>query len=194
MFKCIFLFVLLPISLFSQKLIKDIDFDTIKDTIYVDNEKSTIVCILSSKNNKKIESLPIGLLNERSGIVDAKNGFKFNNDWMRAGYSNQFRYDKRTKKIRLIGMSRYEFGNAANDGSGESSVNLLTGNYIGNWNHYDLNKDKLVKLPSIKTKMHFNKVYLESFDDGVYFGYSEKCSKLYYKTKENYKAKENNHD
>ncbi len=186
MLKSFLLFFILPFSLFSQKLIKDIDFDGIKDTIYVDNEKSTIVCILSSKNNKKIESLPIEMLSERSGIVDAKNGFKFNNDWMRGGHSNQFRYDKRTKKIRLIGMSRYEFGNAANEGSGESSVNLLTGDYIGNWNTYDEEKSKLMKLPSIKIKIYFEKIYLEAFNDGVYFGYSEKCSKLYYKARKKY--------
>lgn len=30
-------------------------------------------------------------------------------------------------------MSRYEFGSASNDGSGSSSINLLTGNYIAKY-------------------------------------------------------------
>ncbi len=78
-------------------------------------------------------------------------------------------------------MSRYEFGNAANDGSGKSSVNLLTGDYIGNWNYYDETKNKLVKIPTIKTKMYFPKIYLEEFNDET--NYPEKCATLYYKYK-----------
>lgn len=54
-------------------------------------------------------------------------------------------------------MSRYEFGNATNEGSGESSVNLLTEDYIGNWNYFDHlannEEGELAKIPTIKTKM-----------------------------------------
>ena len=85
-------------------------------------------------------------------------------------------------------MSRYEFGNAVNDGSGESSVNLLTGDYIGNWNYYDhlANNEagELVKIPTIKTKMKFKVIHLEDFGEDVYFDYGERCAALYYKQKE----------
>lgn len=81
-------------------------------------------------------------------------------------------------------MSRFEFGPANNDGSGESSVNLLTNQYIGKWSYYDLNKDYLVKMPEIRAKMIFPKIYLEDFSSDIYFDYSEKCSELYYKKKQ----------
>ena len=80
-------------------------------------------------------------------------------------------------------MSRYEFGNAANDGSGESSVNLLTGDYIGNWNYSDQETDILIKIPTIKTKMKFKNINLEDFAEETYFNYAEKCAELYHKHK-----------
>ncbi|MDR6969624.1 hypothetical protein J2X31_003657 [Flavobacterium arsenatis] len=176
-----------------EKLIKDIDFDGVKDTVYLDLEKAVIVCKLSTQNFKKTESKPIEILNAMSGIVDAKNGFVFFNDWMRAGYKNQFRYNKKLKKIQLIGMSRYEFGTATGNGSGESSVNLLTHDYIGNWNYYDNfannEKGELVKIPTIKTKMKFQPITLETFGEDIYFEFSERCSKLYYSHKEKMKSK-----
>ncbi|TPN86797.1 hypothetical protein [Aquimarina algicola] len=176
-----------------HKLEKDIDFDGIIDTVFVDHDNATIVCVLSSEKFKKIVSKPIEILNLESAIKDARDGFYFENHWMRAGYSNQFRYDKRLKKIRLIGMSRYEFGNAANDGSGESSVNLLTGDYLGDWNYFDLESNnsegELIKIPTIKTKMYFDKIYLDNFEEAVYFNYAERCSELYYEHRDKMKNK-----
>ncbi|MBA5791165.1 hypothetical protein H1R17_00520 [Flavobacterium sp. xlx-214] len=177
-------------------LIKDIDADGVQDSVYVNPENATIVCKLSTKKFKEIASKPIEILNFPSGVVETKNGFEFFNDWMRAGYKNQFRYNKKTKQIQLIGMSRYEFGNAANDGSGESSVNLLTGDYIGNWNFYDdlANNEggELVKIPTIKTKMYFKTINLEDFSEDVYFNYADRCSKLYYAKKQKMKTKVGN--
>jgi len=163
-----------------NKLVKDLDNDDKNDTIFIDVKKSTIVCKLSTSNYESVTSKPIEILNEPSGVIETKNGFAFLNDWMRAGYKNQFRYNSKTKKIQLIGMSRYEFGNATNDGSGESSVNLLTGDYIGNWNYYDMEKDSLIKIPTIRTKMKFKTINLEDFSDETYFNYAERCAKLYH--------------
>ncbi|NQX38304.1 hypothetical protein SAMN05421820_101319 [Pedobacter steynii] len=184
----IFLFTQLVV--FGQnKLLKDLDNDRIIDTVYVDSTKYTIVCKLSTKNYNAISSKPIEILNFMSGVIETKNGFEFFNDWMRAGYKNQFRYNTKTKKIQLIGMSRYEFGNAVNDGSGESSVNLLTGDYIGNWNYYEMDKDELIKIPTIKTKMKFSLINLEDFGEEIYFGYSKSCAELFYKHKKIKKTK-----
>ena len=167
------------------KLLKDLDNDGIRDTVYLSVEDSTIVCRLSTQNFAKIASKPIEILNTQSGVSETQNGFQFFNDWMRAGYKNQFRYNPKTKKMQLIGMSRYEFGNAANDGSGESSVNLLTGDYIGNWNYsaWEDEDIKLVKIPTIKTKMYFKTINLEDFSQDTYFDYSKKDADLYHKHK-----------
>jgi len=196
--KILLIFVIISFTTqasFAQKLIKDIDFDGKNDTVYVDNTEFRIICRLSTQNFKKIKSKQIEILNEMSGIVDAKNGFTFFNDWMRAGYKNQFRYNKKTKKVQLIGMSRYEFGNVVGNGSGESSLNLLTGDYIGNWNYFDdlanNEEGELVKMPTIKTKMKFKEINLEDFEENTYFDFADRCSELYYQQKEKMQKKRN---
>ncbi|RZL23834.1 MAG: hypothetical protein EOO96_23395 [Pedobacter sp.] len=169
---------------FSQKkLVKDIDFDGKKDTVYTDLKTAEIVRRLSTQNFKKISTKVFEVSNDNAHVESTKNGFEYRCNWMRTGYANQFRYNKTLKKVQLIGMSRYAFGNAANDGSGKSSVNLLTGDYIGDWNYFDENKRKLIKIPTIKTKMAFPKVFLENFSEETYFSFADKCSKLYEKGK-----------
>lgn len=176
------LFVIISQASFSQ-VIKDLDRDGIKDSISYNQDQGVIICKLSTNKFKPIYSQP-NLSGEMStGIKETKSGFEFYVNHMRAGYANQFRYEKKDKKIRLIGMSRYEFGPATNDGSGESSVNLLTNNYIGEWNHFDLKKDVLIKMPTITSKMYFPKIYLEYYDGKHQFEYQEKCSALYYEQK-----------
>ncbi len=160
---------------------KDIDFDGKKDKVFIDKKTSTLVCLLSSKKFARYESQLLDVPLDGISIKTAKNGFYLDVGFMRAGYSNQFRYDKKRKKLRLIGMSRYELGNAANDGSGESSVNLLTGGYVGNWHYYDHKREKLIKMPTIKTKMKFNKIYLEDFNDDTYFNFADRDATLYEK-------------
>jgi len=170
-----------------QKLVKDIDFDGVQDTVYLDAETSEIVCRLSGTKFKKISSKGIDESADFVHIGATKNGFECRINWMRAGYANQFRYNKALKKVQLIGMSRYEFGNAANDGSGESSVNLLTGDYIGDWNYFDdlANKGngELIKIPQIKTKLLFKQTFLEDFSVANYELYADSCSKLYEQAK-----------
>lgn len=167
-----------------DKLVKDLDHDGIQDSVYVDAARSVILCQLSTQKFHPIASKMLEIMNETSGVRATKNGFEYYNAWMRAGFHNQFRFDPKTKKIQLIGMSRYEFGNASHDGSGESSVNLLTGKYIGNWNYFDMKKQELVSLPAITAKMSFKPVYLEAFGDDIYFDYGEKCAGLFNAYKE----------
>lgn len=183
----IILFILLIKNLFTAqtKIIQDIDADGIKDTISIDVENLKLIAQLSTQKFKKIYSGEIESLDGQGSIRATKNGFELDINWMRAGYSCQFRYNKFEKKIQLIGMSRYEFGPANNDGSGESSVNLLTGNYIGNWNYYDLRREKLIKIPTIKAKMIFPKTFLENFEEKIVSNYSEKCANLFLKNKAN---------
>lgn len=188
---------LISFSVLGQgKLIKDLDFDGIDDSVYYDENSNTVICKLSTQKFKPIVNDVIETYGNGIQIIDAKNGFYLNINWMRAGYSNQFRYNKKTKKMQLIGMSRYEFGNAANDGSGESSVNLLNGDYIGDWNFYDHlannEEGELIKIPTIKTKMKFKEINFEDFSDGTFFDFADRCSTLYYKEKERM-LKEHNH-
>jgi hypothetical protein len=143
-----------------------------------------IICKLSSLDFKPIYSKEIETSGDFTGVSYTKNGFEFYIDFMRAGYSAQFRYEPKDKTIRLIGMSRYEFGPANNDGSGESSVNLLTDDYIGEWNYYDLDKSRLIKMPTIITKLTFKKTFLIDFDESVLYDFGSRCSELYLAKKE----------
>lgn len=174
-----------------EKLIKDLDGDRKQDTVYLNKTSSRIVCKLSSRKFKPVESLPIEILNSVSGITGTNDGFIFDNHWMRAGYRNYFRYEPETKQIRLVAMNRYEFGNAANDGSGESSVDLLTNEYIGSWNYYDTEQDVLIQMPVIETRMSLPATYLETFSDESYFDYAEQCAQLYHLQKERMQSQTN---
>lgn len=185
------------ISVFGQdKLVKDIDFDGKKDTVYIDQKALQIVCRLSTENFKKLRSKTIEMSSDNTYINSTRNGFELRNNWMRAGYACQFRYEKLEKRIRLIGITEYAFGNAANDGSGEASANLLTGDYIGNWHYFDHlannEKGELVKIPTIKTKMKFSKIYLEQFSEESYFSYQTQLEDIVEKhktTEKNRRAK-----
>jgi hypothetical protein len=180
--------LLLTITATAQEpLIKDLDTDGRADTVRIDPERAVIVCRLSSKQFRKLESGPIETLTEQSGIKGTRNGFEFYNNFMRAGYAAQFKYNATTQQLQLIGLSRYEFGNAANDGSGASSVNLLTGDYIGNWNYYDFNANdgegELIKIPPIKTKMPFRVINFEAFSESTYEAFATRCYQLYERAK-----------
>lgn len=163
---------------------KDLDQDGIPDSVDFDTQKLKIICKLSSLDFKPIYSKEIETSGDFTGVSYTKNGFEFYIDFMRAGYSAQFRYEPKDKTIRLIGMSRYEFGPANNDGSGESSVNLLTDDYIGEWNYYDLDKSRLIKMPTIITKLTFKKTFLIDFDESVLYDFGSRCSELYLAKKE----------
>lgn len=176
-----------------ESLVKDLDGDGINDKVYLDPSRSVIVCELSTQNFRKARSYPVDYAEETARLESTRNGFEFRNTFMRAGYGAQFRYSSFLEQVQLIGMSRYEFGNAANDGSGESSVNLLTNNYIGNWNYYDHRANngegELKKIPSIKVKMLFPTVKFESFGDEIVYDYMERCAELYEKNKARMKGK-----
>lgn len=165
------------------QIVKDLDKDGIKDSVDFDRQTGRIICKLSSQKFKPIYSQPELSDELNSGISATKNGFEFYVNYMRAGYKSQFRYEPKDKKVRLIGMSRYEFGPASNDGSGQSSVNLLTNNYIGDWHHFDLEKNELIKMPTIKTRMYFEKTFLENYDGSTQSVFLQNCGNLYYQQK-----------
>ena len=182
------IFLMISQSSFSQIITKDLDKDGIKDIIAFDHEHSKLSCNLSTNNFKPVMYYGMETMEEpNSGIRETKSGFEFFVNHMRAGFANQFRYEKKDKKIRLIGMSRYELGSANHDGSGESSVNLLTNNYIGEWNYYDDKNEKLIKMQPIKTKMYFPKIYLENYDTSYQIQYLDKCTELYHEQKKKMK-------
>lgn len=163
----------------------DMDFDKRLDTVIFDKARAIIVCKLSTQKFRETKSLELVFDGRQSGIEKKGNGFTYTVPHMRAGYHCDFAYNKVLKKIQLVGMDRYEFGPANNDGSGESSVNLLTDTYIGLWSYYDLKNSELIKMPAIKRKMVLPKTYLGTFDDKIATQYISWCARLFEKEKTN---------
>lgn len=163
-----------------QKIVKDLDGDSVKDTVRIDSNSKTIICALSTQKFKRIQSGKIQKLNFGNTLVATKKGFEFWNDFDRSGFRCVFEYDPKVKKIQLVQMRRiddvlsYEYGDKA---KGKSTVNLITHEYTGNF--FKAVNGKLQKIPTIKTKMIFPKTYLETFSDAICFEYEAKCLALY---------------
>lgn len=163
-----------------QKIVKDLDGDSVKDTVRIDNSSKTIICALSSQKYKRIQSGKIQKLNFGNTLVATKRGFEFWNDFDRSGFRCVFEYDPKAKKMQLVQMRRiddvlsYEYGDKA---KGKSTVNLITHQYTGDF--FKVVNGKLQKIPTIKTKMIFPKTYLENFSDTICFDYEAKCLALY---------------
>lgn len=178
-------FAFLSVVVFGQsvpKLVKDLDGDLIKDTIRIDSDSKTLICLLSTQKFKKIQSGKIQRLNFGNMLVSTKKGFEFWNDFDRSGFQCVFEYDPKAKKMQLVKMRRVDdilrldFGEKA---KGKSSINLLTNEYLGDF--YKASGGKLQKIPTIKSKMVFPKTYLENFSDALCFDYEAQCLALYKK-------------
>jgi hypothetical protein len=165
--KVVFVFFLVSIYSFGQdnNLYLDLDHDQKLDSIFYTVENALITCKLSSQKFKAIQSLPLDLPGDMMGIKITKTGFIFFCDFMRLGYENQFRYNPKSKKVQLIGIKYYAFGNVAHDESGQSSWNILTGKYVGNWNYYDEKKEQLIGIPTVIRKKTIKPIFLEDFND-----------------------------
>jgi len=164
--KLLILLTTLTIAWSNQALNIDLDNDGKIDKVYIEKKKNQchIVYTLSSQGEEELKSSALETYNSQTAFLEkTKSGFKYSLGFMRGGVSFQFRYEKTTHKMRLIGMEHYEFGNAGHDGRGESSINLLTGKYISQWSYVDYEKNKLITpKPTIK-KLKYSKVYLNDF-------------------------------
>lgn len=179
------LLINLSFSVFGQSvntLIQDFDGDSKKDTVRIDSDSKTLICLLSTQKYKKLQSGKIQKLNFGNTLVATKKGFEFWNDFDRSGFQCVFEYNPKAKQMQLVQMRRvddilrYDYGEKA---KGKSSVNLLTNDYIGDF--YKVANGKLQKIPTIKTKMAFPTTYLETFNDSLCFDYEAKCLALYKK-------------
>ncbi|GEM_PF-371506 len=185
---CLFAFVTGHAQTYSKNdtLKFDLDFDQKPDLVIFDRTKDVIICKLSTKKFVPIKTLELAFEEPQSGIRKNSNGFTYFVPHMRSGYHCDFTYNKVEKKIQLTAMDRYEFGPANNSGSGESSVNLLTHHYEGNWNYYDMEIEELVKLPTIKRKMVLPRTYLENFTNDIAYKYANHCAALFETAKQKY--------
>ena len=184
--KIIFFFLIVfSNSIFGQttrRIVRDFDGDFKNDTVRIDSDKRIIVCLLSTHKYKKIQSGKIRKLNFGNTLVPIKKGFEFWNDFDRSGFRCVFEYNQKLQKFRLIQMRRiddilsFDYGDKA---KGRSNINLLTNEYRGNF--YEVYHKKLQKIPTIKAKISFPEIYLETFNDNWCLDYETKCLALYEK-------------
>jgi len=179
-----FLFsIFLYLNAFGQidsELVKDIDGDNISDTIRLDSVRSCIVCQLSSEDFTPIYSPEIYLENMNgmgSSLSGIEKGFSYQFNWMRAGESVDFQYEKSTKKIRVTGMHTYAFGNAAGDGKNDLDFDLLDGRCSGVMCHFDYVSEELIYV-DIDFPIAVLPMYLEDFDTGLVLEAFEKALTL----------------
>ena len=164
--KLLILLTTLTIAWSNQELNMDLDNDGKRDRVYMEKKltQSYIVYNISSQGKEKLKSSALESYNSQTAFLEkTKNGFKYLLNFMRGGMSFQFRYEKKTHKMRLIRMKHYEYGNAMHEGSGESDINFLTGRYIFQWAYVDYEKDKLITPKPTTKKLKLPKVYLNDF-------------------------------
>ena len=151
----------LTLLLSNSDLQTDLDHDGKKDKVYFEHKDKNVylTCQLSSQNFKKVRSHNIKdyfEVMEDSLLTKTSSGFKYHINFRKSGIKYQFRYEKKTKKMQLIGIEY--FGE-----EGTSSANLVTNQYVANLVYYSELEGKLIKLPSIKEKGNYEKIYLQEF-------------------------------
>jgi hypothetical protein len=149
----------------NQSISADLDGDGKPDKFWIKGDKFQYQ--LSTQKNITKSSKPLDIEGLNNSVSVAKNVVAVSLSAMRSGIVFKLRYDNIVGDFRVIGYDSENFGPATNDGSGKSSHNLLTGDYVANWNHFDEQKEKLVALPTIKKKSPAKKYYLAGFDDNA---------------------------
>lgn len=175
----------------TRKLVKDLDGDSKKDTVYIDSDSKQLICSLSTNAYKKNKSEVIRILNFGNTLVATATGFEFWNNYDRSEYCNEFQYNSLAKKMQLLKMTRNESDSDSKIINGEvyrtattgkSTINLKTNQYLGEFKfheNYTYGKDTIGEaLPIIKAEMIFPQTYIETFSDAINYDYEKKCVAL----------------
>ncbi len=176
----------------STEGIADIDRDGIADTLFYDFLKDQLVCKLSTRNYDEFPIPDIEIL--CNTYIDAEEGgFTYHLSCMRNFHYSYYSYDKKTGKFRWDMFSDEFLGNAANDGSGYESFNLVTGEFTGDMNYFDMDIGYLFHLPTVSHKYDVPPIYLgdDQYDlipnyDSLYTICREKMEKEFIKSPANY--------
>ncbi len=153
----------------SNPIKADFDGDGKRDEFYVaeesENTDGYFIALMSTCG--RIESPVVPLC---CGSVDqkGKGTLRAASKGMRGFSYWTFRWDAAAKDFRLIGYDTENFGNAMNDGSGTSSLNLLTGDFVAAFNSADVKSGELRALPKVRRKVVVSRrIYLQKFDEAA---------------------------
>lgn len=146
----------------TQKLSYDFDGDGKADVFQI--RDGYLSYALTSQKGKEVRSKGAGY-SDRTWLELSKNVVVYQCQFNRGHNTFKFRYDPKLGQFKLIGYDNEQYGNAANDGSGSSSYNLLTGSYIANWHYFDYEKEELKAKPEIRKKLPLKTYLFKDFGD-----------------------------
>jgi hypothetical protein len=184
MSKKIFIFFFLSLSLLTyakETVVKDFDGDGKYDKIVLNKKTKTIDYFLSTQDYKKQSSLIFTDFNDESNLIETKNGFIFETNINDILYSSIFKYDKKGNNLVLIALKRKIISNDFSTENGESSIDTVSKEFIGKWNSLDKNTNKVIALPTLKTKTDLESITLNNFND-AYISKFNQQSVAFYKT------------
>lgn len=134
-----------------QSISKDLDGDGKPDRVWLQDD---VLHIKLSSQNKVITEHNV--CDEPPHLNNARVGFIVSCSAMRHGSRYHYAHNPANGKMQYIGYDFWALGNAANDGAGQDSVNLKTGDYIGKWRLRNNPTEKLrdytiqTRLPNIQ--------------------------------------------
>ena len=146
-------------------IVKDLDGDGKFDKITINQETKTIDYLLSSSAYKKQTSLAFSELPRTAFLEETKNGFKFENKIDNIVFTTYFRYNRQTKTIDLTALKRKIVSDDYSVENGESSFISATQEFVGKWLSLDKKSNKVIQLPILKTKLDFEPILLNDFND-----------------------------
>lgn len=139
-------------AIYADNLIqKDLDNDGKPDRVWLQDD---VLHIKLSSQNKVITEHNV--CDEPPQLKNARVGFIVLCSAMRHGRSFHYAHNAANGKMQYIGYDFWAFGTAANEGAGQDSLNLKTGDYVAKWRLRNQPTDKLrdhhikTRLPNIQ--------------------------------------------
>lgn len=192
----------------TKKTTACMDGDEIADSVYLDSEKGVVICKLSGLNFMPMRS---GVLEAMRGnelkdfyVFEQENGFSVQHRTHGGAQDNlaTFQYEPQSQRMRLVQMDRgcalIADGRVSGyiDRIGHSMINMLTGEYTGEWVYY-ASANELHSMPQIKeiavlpSGKYLSAMYLEDFCQGTFDTYNEICNGLFNTYKEQEQVRSN---
>jgi hypothetical protein len=157
----------------------DFEGDGILDSAKIMNSKEgyKLLITLSTKGNKKYVSQEF-LGGQENSLLATNNVLRMHNQFMRGENTFTYKYDQKLKQVKVIGYDNTQYGSASNDGSGSSSYNVTTGQYVANWNHWNTKTNTLDPVPKIIKKLPAKSFLFANFGDRMIDDFYNIDSKL----------------
>ena len=166
-------------TLAKETIVKDFDGDGKFDKITINHSTKTIDYLLSTLDYKKQSSQVFTNLSANASLEEIKNGFRFENKIDNILYTSFFKYNKKENNLLLVALKRKNTSENYSSENGESSFDTVSKEFIGKWNSLDKSTNKIVALPTLKTKAQLNSVYLNDFND-TYLNKFEEQTLVFY--------------